>query len=79
MKIAYDGIVIANSKNPQSFSLSLRDIFLALAKEVPNPKGNETLVENPYKTWKHVNATLPNIAIEVLGPPPHFRDAGCLC
>jgi phosphate transport system substrate-binding protein len=57
--------------------LSLRDIFLALAKDVPNPDGSETLVPNPYKTWKEVNSDLPDIAIEVLGPPPTSgtRDA----
>ena len=58
-------------------NLSLRDIFLALAKEVPDPKGGEKLVANPYKTWKDVNPALPNTAIEVLGPPPTSgtRDA----
>lgn len=77
VKIGYDGIAIANSKKSKAFSLSLKDIFFALAKQVPNPQGGETLIENPYKTWKDVNATLPNIAIEVLGPPPTSgtRDA----
>ncbi len=32
---------------------------------------------NPYKTWKEVNAALPDVKIEVLGPPPTSgtRDA----
>ena len=77
VKIGYDGIAIANSKKAEPMNLTLRDIFLALAKEVPDPKGGETLVANPYKTWKDVNATLPDQAIEVLGPPPTSgtRDA----
>jgi phosphate transport system substrate-binding protein len=77
VKIGYDGIAIANSKKAQPMELTLRDIFLALAKEVPDPKGGETLVANPYKTWKEVNAALPDQAIEVLGPPPTSgtRDA----
>ena len=35
------------------------------------------LIENPYKTWKDVNPALPNVKIEVLGPPPTSgtRDA----
>jgi phosphate transport system substrate-binding protein len=51
--------------------------FLALAKEVPDPKGGDGLVANPYKTWKDVNAALPDTKIEVLGPPPTSgtRDA----
>ncbi len=75
--IGYDGIVLANAKGQDPVNFTRKDIFLALAKEVPNPDGTETLVKNPYKTWKDVNPTLPAIAIEVLGPPPTSgtRDA----
>lgn len=77
VKIGYDGIVIANSKKGQALKLSRKDLFMALAAKVPNPDGSETLVDNPYKTWKNVNPSLPDIAIEVLGPPPTSgtRDA----
>ena len=77
VKIGYDGIAIANSKQATRFNLTRKDIFLALAKKVPNPAGGESLVDNPYKTWKDVDASLPNIKIEVLGPPPTSgtRDA----
>jgi phosphate transport system substrate-binding protein len=77
MKIGYDGIALANSKEAEQLSLSLRDIYLALAKDVPAPDGSEKLVPNPYKTWKDVNPDLPDTAIEVLGPPPTSgtRDA----
>lgn len=75
--IGFDGIAIANSKKSDQLSLTRKDLFLALAKEVPNPNGSETLVANPYKTWKEVNPALPNVKIEVLGPPPTSgtRDA----
>ncbi len=78
IKIGYDGIVMANSKRAEPFKLSRKDIFLALAKEVPDPNGVEgELVPNPYKTWKDVNPSLPETKIEVLGPPPTSgtRDA----
>lgn len=77
VKIGYDGIAIANSKKTAPLQLSRKDLFLALAKNVPDPKGSEKLVPNPYKTWKDVNSKLPNVAIEVLGPPPTSgtRDA----
>ncbi|MGB5299521.1 MAG: PstS family phosphate ABC transporter substrate-binding protein [Thiogranum sp.] len=77
IKIGYDGIAIANSKKAEPLNLTLRDIFLALAKQVPNPDDGKTLVANPYETWKDVNAALPDRAIEVLGPPPTSgtRDA----
>jgi phosphate transport system substrate-binding protein len=79
VKVGYDGIALANSKKAGQFKISRKDIFLALAKEVPDPKDPESgkLVENPYQTWKDVNADLPDVAIEVLGPPPTSgtRDA----
>jgi len=76
-KIGYDGNVLANSKKAEQLKLSRKDIFLALAKEVPSPEGGDKLVANPYKTWKDVNAKLPAEKIEVLGPPPTSgtRDA----
>ena len=77
VKIGYDGIVLANSKKAKPMKLSRKDIFLALAKEVPDPRGGEKLVSNPYRTWRDVNQSLPDKKIEVLGPPPTSgtRDA----
>jgi phosphate transport system substrate-binding protein len=77
VKIGYDGIAIANSRKAAVMELTLKDVFLALAKEVPAADGSEKLVANPYKTWKDVNPALPATAIEVLGPPPTSgtRDA----
>ncbi|NTV15778.1 MAG: PstS family phosphate ABC transporter substrate-binding protein [Desulfobulbaceae bacterium] len=77
VKIGYDGIVLANSKKAPLLKLTRKDIFLALAKQVPDAKGGDKLVANPYKTWRDVNPALPATAIEVLGPPPTSgtRDA----
>ena len=76
VKVGYDGIVMANSKKAGQMKLSRKDIFLALAKEVPSAEGDK-LVANPNKTWKDVNSSLPATKIEVLGPPPTSgtRDA----
>ena len=77
VKAGYDGIVLANSKATDVMEVSRRDIFLALAREVPNPAGGDDLVPNPYQTWKDVNDALPDRKIVVLGPPPTSgtRDA----
>jgi phosphate transport system substrate-binding protein len=77
MKIGYDGIVLANAKAAPLMKLSRKDIYLALSKEVPDPAGGDKMVQNPYKTWKDVNKDLPDVKIEVLGPPPTSgtRDA----
>jgi len=50
--IGYDGIVLSNSKESDLLSFTRRDIFLALAKQVPALDGSNTLVENPYTTWQ---------------------------
>ena len=75
INIGFDGIVVASSKKTKPMPLTIKDIWLALAKEVPDAAGK--LVANPYKTWKDVNPTLPANKIEVLGPPPTSgtRDA----
>ena len=67
VKVGYDGIVLANSRETGRMALSLRDVFLALAHHVPDDEGK--LVPNPYRTWKEVNPELPDARIEVLGPP----------
>ena len=56
VKIGYDGIVLANSKKAAPLKLTRKDLFLALAKDVPDPSGRQKLVPNPYKTWKDINA-----------------------
>ncbi|MCA1792659.1 MAG: PstS family phosphate ABC transporter substrate-binding protein [Desulfotignum sp.] len=77
VKVGYDGIVIANSTKAPLFKLSRKDIFLALAKDVPSGNVSGKTVPNPNKTWKDVNSALPDVKIEVLGPPPTSgtRDA----
>ncbi|MCZ7564394.1 MAG: PstS family phosphate ABC transporter substrate-binding protein [Burkholderiales bacterium] len=76
IKIGYDGLSIANSNAAKPASMTRKEVWLALAKEVPNPKG-DGFVANPYKTWAEINPSLPNAKIEVLGPPPTSgtRDA----
>ena len=73
--VGYDGIAIANSKKVPLFKLTRKDLYMALAKDVPGADGK--LMPNPNKTWKDVNASLPATKIEVLGPPPTSgtRDA----
>ena len=74
VKIGFDGIVIANAKTGPDLTLSLEQIFLALAAEIP--QGGK-LVANPNKLWSDIDPSLPKTKIEVLGPPPTSgtRDA----
>jgi len=75
VKVGYDGIVFANARSAPRLTVTREQLFLALAKHVPAGEGK--LVLNPNKTWKDVDASLPDVKIEVLGPPPTSgtRDA----
>ena len=74
VKVGYDGIVIANSKDAPQMKLDRKHIWLALGKDV---MVNGSIVPNPHKTWKDVDPSLPDVKIEVIGPPPTSgtRDA----
>jgi len=77
IKIGYDGIVLANAKTAPSFQLTTRELYLALAEQVPSPDDSEELITNPYVRWTQINPDLPDKVIEILGPPPTSgtRDA----
>jgi phosphate transport system substrate-binding protein len=77
VKIGYDGIAIAHEAQAAPLELTLKEIFLALAKEIPDPKDENKTVVNPYTTWNQINPKFPASKIEVLGPPPTSgtRDA----
>lgn len=75
VKVGYDGIALANAQEAPTFNITRKELFMALAKEVPQEDG--TLVPNKFTSWKDINASLPDEKIEVLGPPPTSgtRDA----
>jgi phosphate transport system substrate-binding protein len=86
VQIGFDGIVFANAKSAPAYNFTLKQLYMGLAKSVPDAAG-QNLVANPYKMWSDVDKSLPNIKIEVLGPPPTSgtrdawvelaMDAGC--
>lgn len=75
VKIGFDGIVMANAKVGPEMNITRQQIFLALAKEIPGKDGK--MIPNPHQNWSDIDPSLPNIKIEVLGPPPTSgtRDA----
>jgi len=87
LKVGYQAMVLARSKLYTPLNLSARDVFLALAKQVPDPAQPGRLIENPYLTWNEIDSALPYDSIQFYGPPqnsPEGRlaaelllDAGC--
>ena len=73
--IGYDGIAVAQSAEAPAIALTREQLYLALAKQVPDADGE--LVDNPYTHWNQIDPQLPDAPIEVLGPPPTSgtRDA----
>ncbi len=73
--IGYDGLSIAVSREAKDdWDLTETQLYLGLAAQVP-VEGE--LVDNPYRKWSDIDSTLPDIAIQVFGPPPTSgtRDA----
>lgn len=68
IKVGFDGLSLAHSKEAKAFGLTKQQIFMALAKQVPDASGK--LIDNPYKIWSDIDPALPATKIEVLGPPP---------
>jgi len=77
VQIGFDGIVLANAIDADPVALSLREVYLAFAKQVPTSDTDCTMQDNPYNTWADIRAGLPATTIEAYGPPPTSgtRDA----
>jgi hypothetical protein len=85
--IAHQAVVLARSKLYGTFSLTPREIFLALAAAIPDPAHPDELIPNPNKMWSDVNGSFELEPIEFFGPEPNspvgvafreiFFEAGC--
>jgi len=67
IKVGFDGLSVAQSKDAKDLQLTKQQLFQALAKMVPDKDGK--LVANPNKMWSDIDPSLPAVKIEVLGPP----------
>jgi len=87
VKLGYQGIVLVRSRLYGPLKLSGRDLFLALAGKLPDPRQPERLIDNPNVSWNQVDPTLPYDRIELIGPAlasvpgrlsiELLMDAGC--
>lgn len=68
VKLGFDGITLANTAQKPRFSLTRKELFLALAHDVPAAKGGWQ--PNPYQRWNQINPVLPDQRIRVYGMPP---------
>jgi phosphate transport system substrate-binding protein len=61
--IGLDILVVAQSKAGPPMQLTLGQMFLALAKDIPDGEG--TLVANPHRKWSEIDRSLPDARIDV--------------
>ena len=74
LQVGFDGIVLANAVAADHMDITIPQLFAALAAEV---EVDGEVVANPYSRWSEIDSSLPDVDIEVLGPPPTSgtRDA----
>jgi phosphate transport system substrate-binding protein len=70
IKMGYLAIVLARAPLYGPLHLTARDLFLALARLIPDPAHPEKLINNPNWTWNQVDGSLPYDRIQVIGPAP---------
>ena len=68
IKVGFDGLALADATEGADLKLTKQQIFMALAKQVPDKDGK--LVANPYTNWNQIDPSFPDQKIEVYGPPP---------
>ena len=86
VQIGFDGLTMAYSNQAEAdYDLSKEQVFRALAAQLPDDSG--AMVDNPNANWSDIDPSLPDVAIQVFGPPPTsgtrdafvelVMDAGC--
>lgn len=69
--LGLSGVVVAQRKQNNPIRLTVRDLYLGLAAQVPvrEDHGQCALTRNPHTLWSEVRPDLPDWRIEVYGPP----------
>jgi phosphate transport system substrate-binding protein len=67
--VGYEGVILARSPISGETDLTRRQVFLSLAKWVPDPSGAATVAENTNTSWRQIDASLGSEPIEFMGPP----------
>lgn len=65
VQIGYDGIVFAVGADKGDFALEPVHVYKAVAAQVPQ---DGKMVDNPYKSWNEIDASLPNQPIALAIP-----------
>jgi len=78
IKVGFDTVALAIRQESESFPLTSRALFLAIAKEIPDPEAADgggpsglagQPIENPFDRWQEVDPALPDAPIKLVTPP----------
>jgi phosphate transport system substrate-binding protein len=70
VKVGYQAITLIRARLYGPLRLTAHDLFLALARRIPDPAHLGKLISNPNTTWNQVDGALPYDRIQVAGPAP---------
>ena len=60
VRIGYDGIVLGSAdRAAENLDLTLTQLWLALAAEVPADETCSSFIPNPYERWSDIDSSLP--------------------
>ncbi|MDR3439745.1 substrate-binding domain-containing protein [Telmatospirillum sp.] len=65
--IGFDGIVLASRKGKHLAGFTREQLWRGLAAKIPV---SGKAVDNPAQRWTDIDKALPDVPIEVIGPPP---------
>jgi len=66
--LGYQAVVLTAGPTAQPAALKPRDLFLALARRIPDPAFPSQLIDNPNTTWHDVDSRFDYRSIDVLMP-----------
>jgi phosphate transport system substrate-binding protein len=68
IKLGHEAVALVRSKLYPAPKLTARDLFLALAREIPDPDQPQRLIRNPNASWGQVDPGLLDERIDISGP-----------
>ena len=66
--LGYQAVVLTAGPTAESAALTPREVFLALARQVPDPADPSQVIDNPNMTWRDVDARFDYRRIDVFMP-----------
>jgi phosphate transport system substrate-binding protein len=67
-KLGYQALVLTSARDSAPVKLSASDVYLAVARIIPDPADPTRLIDNTNFTWDQVNGKLAYRPIAVFGP-----------